>query len=65
MIVQSRELKTGEEYHRKFKHIQADREAEIESMRVSATDTCVRTYMYVYIQRHLFNYLKSFTPVGL
>ena len=52
MIVQSRELKTGEEYHRKFKHIQADREAEIESMRVSATDTCVCNY----IQLQLLSY---------
>ncbi|XP_067941862.1 centrosomal protein of 128 kDa-like isoform X2 [Watersipora subatra] len=32
--VKSRETKTGEEYHRRFKHLQADKDAQVESMRV-------------------------------
>jgi len=28
-------LKTGEEYHKRFKHLQIDKDAQVESLRVS------------------------------
>ena len=43
-MIQARELQTTDEYRRKFKHLQADKDAEIEALRVcNILDPCVRS----------------------